>query len=361
MAVPSSGTLSLWGLAKEKTHDNYASGIPIALWKQYFFDDVSLRESTTGAGDYDGTNQDSTNKPDGIFPYGMAEWYGYDHDATVVGGPTGKCLVIVDHDFVTPGTQTGCDSSNAVVANTGIITTGGNPDFTYDRTRWARYKNSSANTVNYRIRVGRDSTASGSPYFKIYKGSNANSGGNFSGYTLTHTHTNYYYQVFTGTLTSGEELYLHFGYTSGTTSGYEYTTAAVIDQFYVTGSCDYNGTMYAVPLLGSGSSTAYQWSSAQSAWSNGYSQRYNSSSWSTAYIHQCAGSAWTIGNTIYQTNSNVGSEVAFGGTGWRCGAYPTSTFSSYGYPGGNQYTIVAFYNAYHATGNIENTYSDPIQ
>ena len=79
----------------------------------------------------------------------------------------------------------------------------------------------------------------------------------------------------------------------------------------LTWSCSYNGTMYAVPLLGSGSSTAYQWSSGSSAWCNGYSQRYNSSSWSTAYIHQCAGSAWAIGNTIYQTNSSAGSEVAF--------------------------------------------------
>lgn len=203
MAVPSSGTISLWGLAKEKTNDNYANSIPLGTWQQYYFPYASLTDATTGAGNYDATNLNSSSRPDNSSPYGMSEWYGYDHDAKDTGG------------------------------------------------------------------------------------------------------------------------------------------------------CAYNGTMYAVPLLGSSSSTAYQWSSAASAWGNGYNQRFNSSSWSTAYIHQCAGSAWAIGNTIYQTNGSLGSEVAFNGTGWRVGAF---NYYNSGYPGGDNYNIIAFYNAYHAPGNIEDLY-----
>ena len=356
MAVPSSGTISLWGLAKEKTHDNYANGVPIGTWQQYYFPNASLKDATTGAGDYEGTNQNSSSRPDGSSPYGMAEWHGYDHDATVTTGPTGKCLLIIDHNFVSPGTQTGCDATNAILASSGAITNGGNPDFTYTRTRFARYRNTSANTVNYNIRAYRDSTIVPLPFFEIHKGFDAAATGiNFSNYTLVHNHTNYSYQVFTGTLQAGEDLLLYFGFTYQT--NLTVTASATIDQFYVTGACNYNGTMYAVPLLGSSSSTAYQYSSASSAWNSGMSQRYNSSSWSTAYIHQCAGSAWTIGNTIYQTNGSAGSEVAFNGTGWRVGAY---NYYNSGYPGGDNYNIIAFYNAYHAPGNIENTYYDPL-
>jgi hypothetical protein len=351
MAVPSSGTISLWGLAKEKTHDNYANGVPIGTWQNYYFPNVSLTDATTGAGAYEGTNQNSSSRPDGSSPYGMAEWHGYDHDATVTTGPTGKCLLIVDHGFVSPGTQTGCDAANAIAGATGAIITGGSNQISYN-SRFGRYKNTSANTVTYNIRVYRQ--YSDACELKIYKGTQPGTQGYTTlGQTLVHTHTNTGYQTFTGSLNSGSELLIYFGSVPNTNA----TRYASFDQFYVGGACNHNGTMYAVPLLGSSSSTAYQYGSAQSAWNAGYNQRFNSSSWSTAYIHQCAGSAWAIGNTIYQTNSSAGSEVAFNGTGWRCGAF---SYYNSGYPGGGDGNIIAFYNAYHATGNIENTYYDPL-
>ena len=78
MAVPSSGSLSLFGLAKEKTHDNYGSTIPVGTWQDNFFDYASLTDATTGAGNYDPTNTNSSNKPDNTTPHKMSEWYGYD-------------------------------------------------------------------------------------------------------------------------------------------------------------------------------------------------------------------------------------------------------------------------------------------
>ena len=73
MAVPSSGTLSLRGLGREKVYDNYSSTSNLI--------NVSLSNLATGTG-YDSTNAASTSKPNSTTPHSMSEWYGYDHDAT---------------------------------------------------------------------------------------------------------------------------------------------------------------------------------------------------------------------------------------------------------------------------------------
>jgi len=78
MAVPSSGTLSLLGLAREKVHDDYTSG---AISGQ-----IPLKFVTIGGQGgsqqetYDATNTDSASYPDGSAPYNMIGWYSYDHD-----------------------------------------------------------------------------------------------------------------------------------------------------------------------------------------------------------------------------------------------------------------------------------------
>jgi len=85
MAVPSSGTLSMLGLSKEKVHDDYSSssGItnPISMY------DLVNGGNTNGSGNsYDVTNQQSGSRPDTVVPHAFSEWYGYDHDAqTLVG------------------------------------------------------------------------------------------------------------------------------------------------------------------------------------------------------------------------------------------------------------------------------------
>lgn len=79
MAVPSSGTLSLIGLAKEKVHDDYSSGSSISGL-------IPLKFVTVGGQGgsqqetYDSTNTGSASYPNNDQPYGMSEFYGYDHD-----------------------------------------------------------------------------------------------------------------------------------------------------------------------------------------------------------------------------------------------------------------------------------------
>lgn len=79
MAVPSSGTLSMLGLSKEKVHDNYSSGSgitnPISMY------DLVNGGSTKGSGNsYDVTNLNSASFPNDVTPHAFSEWYSYDHD-----------------------------------------------------------------------------------------------------------------------------------------------------------------------------------------------------------------------------------------------------------------------------------------
>lgn len=353
MAVPSSGSLSLWGLAKEKTHDDYGSTIPIGIWQGFVSGEgASLSNATTGAGNYDGTNQNSSSKPDGNTPHQMSEWYGYDHDAAAPTGGSANCLEIVDHNFSQPGTQTGCSSSTALAGATGGVNPGGGQNTPV--TRFARYQNNTGQSVSYNLRVYRNDNTQCS--FKVYKGAgiSSNSGYSTSNQTLVHTHTSGY-NIFTGTLNSTTELLLIFESTSGSSQ----TRYASFDQFYVSGQCASSGTMQAVLILGSGNSTAFTYTGSYGKYAARYygqSQKYNSSSWSTAYIHQCAGSSWAVGNNIYQTNASSGSKVLFGQTGWRAGMVPaTSYWSYYGYPG-NSNPILAFFDSGAQTYNIEDIY-----
>lgn len=349
MAVPSSGTLSLWGLAKEKTHDDYASTVPIGTWQSYFFPNVSLSDATTGAGNYDGTNQNSSSKPDGNSPHQMSEWYSYDHDVSPPSGGNAKCLLIVDHNFSQPGTQTGCTSSTALAGATGGVNPGGGQNTPV--TRFARYQNNTGQSVSYNLRIYRNDNTQCS--FKVYKGAgiSSNSGYSIINQTLVHTHSSGY-NTFTGTLNANTELLLIFESTSGSSQ----TRYASFDKFFVSGQCTGSGTMLLVPLFGTGNSSAYTYSSKYTARNTAISQRFNSSSWSTAYIHQCVGNSFTVGNTIYQTNSSSGNPVLFGQTGWRGAALSGSSFATNGYPG-NNHTIISFYDSGAQTYNIENYFN----
>ena len=80
MAVPSSGALSMEGLHKEKTIDNY-SGPGVAPIHVSLYDLVN-GGNTNGSGvSYDVTNTQSTESPNTTVPHEMSEWYSYDHDA----------------------------------------------------------------------------------------------------------------------------------------------------------------------------------------------------------------------------------------------------------------------------------------
>jgi hypothetical protein len=77
--VPSTGALSMRGLAREKQFDDYNSTstpyTPISL--------LDLAETFVN---FDGTNTNGVNYPDSSKPHAMSEWYGYDHDYGVSCG-----------------------------------------------------------------------------------------------------------------------------------------------------------------------------------------------------------------------------------------------------------------------------------
>ena len=92
MAVPGSGSLSLFSIANEKLSNDYNDG-----------DDgsgpYSLRDVTEGgdvyggAEDYDITNTQSPNHPDNTAGFGMGEFYAYDHDFIAI--PCSKAMDVV--------------------------------------------------------------------------------------------------------------------------------------------------------------------------------------------------------------------------------------------------------------------------
>ena len=91
MAVPSSGTLSLFGIAKELEINNYNNTIPApgtsgTNYASFYATPISLNNMSTGAGGFDAINtaNASANRPDGSTPHNMSEFYAYDHDATSV-------------------------------------------------------------------------------------------------------------------------------------------------------------------------------------------------------------------------------------------------------------------------------------
>ena len=89
MAVPSSGSISLYGLAKEVHLDDYNNTIPApgsggTNWGQLGYPSISLGNMSTGSGGFDAINSSSSSKPNGSAPHGMAEFYSYDHDASSI-------------------------------------------------------------------------------------------------------------------------------------------------------------------------------------------------------------------------------------------------------------------------------------
>lgn len=90
MAVPSSGSVSLYGIAKEIHLDNYSNSIPNpnasgTNWDTFSYPrPISLKNMSTGAGGFDAINSASSSKPNGSTPHGMGEFRGYDHDASAL-------------------------------------------------------------------------------------------------------------------------------------------------------------------------------------------------------------------------------------------------------------------------------------
>lgn len=77
MAVPSTGSLSLAKIRDEIENNNYNANL-----YGYTSGQTSLGDISNGT--YGTINSSSSSKPDGSAPHGMAEFYGYDHDASSI-------------------------------------------------------------------------------------------------------------------------------------------------------------------------------------------------------------------------------------------------------------------------------------
>mgnify|MGYP003644552287 CR=1 FL=1 len=75
MAVPSSGILTMLGLAQERKWNTYGSGPPIAH-------PILMTDLINGGGlnSFPALNTLSPYKPNTSTPHAMNEWYGYDQD-----------------------------------------------------------------------------------------------------------------------------------------------------------------------------------------------------------------------------------------------------------------------------------------
>ena len=75
MAVPSTGTLTMLGIAQERLYNTYGSGT--------VSDPILMTDLINGGGDnnFPALNTSSPSKPNTSTPHAMNEWYGYDQDA----------------------------------------------------------------------------------------------------------------------------------------------------------------------------------------------------------------------------------------------------------------------------------------
>ena len=73
MAVPSSGSLSLFGIYKELTTNTYTTTYDGA-------NNISIRLASIGTYSTINAANAATDRPDGSTPHAMSEFYNYDHD-----------------------------------------------------------------------------------------------------------------------------------------------------------------------------------------------------------------------------------------------------------------------------------------
>ena len=79
MAVPANGSLSLRGIRREISANNYNSGNT--------YTNISLKNLSTGVNGTINVANLNDNKPDNATPYHMSEFYKYDHNGVVNTSP----------------------------------------------------------------------------------------------------------------------------------------------------------------------------------------------------------------------------------------------------------------------------------
>ena len=96
MAVPSSGSLRLLGICREKQNDDYTDTTAIQGGQGGNVvggnGTISLESCATSGSNHgpqvvmEATNTGSSSYPNSSTPHSMSEWYSYDHDAVVLVG-----------------------------------------------------------------------------------------------------------------------------------------------------------------------------------------------------------------------------------------------------------------------------------
>ena len=90
MAVPSSGSISLLGLAREKQNDSYTNTTVMTGQNGQSPGSISLESCATSGNNHspqvvmEATNTGSSSYPNSSTPHAMSEFYSYDHDAVVL-------------------------------------------------------------------------------------------------------------------------------------------------------------------------------------------------------------------------------------------------------------------------------------
>ena len=128
MAVPSSGTISLFGIAKELELNDFNSSVPVPTYTPiYNGPPFPLADMSTGAGGFDSINTEnaSTDRPDGSTPHAMSEFYSYDHDAAPVAVAYNVYLA-EDWQDGDIGTGTRDDFATTAFENSTLYIGGGN-------------------------------------------------------------------------------------------------------------------------------------------------------------------------------------------------------------------------------------------
>ena len=346
MAVPGSGSLSLWGISKELTitTDGYDNTVPLSTYQQYYFTSMSLHDmetqgntyrSSSGPSSYPTLNTSSSSRPDGSNPNEMSEWYSYNHQAV------SDCLIRTNYDW-TLNNPTGCSISTAFSGNSGGITR-------FSTIRYARF-DAGVDGI-FTVRLYRNSNSS---YLRlrVYKSNGQVSGSlhSISNMTLKESVSGSGYTTVSFPVNEDDEILIKAEHTGSFS-----TFNCGIDRCFINdlSSCQYTSYTQA-KLFGTDSSTPsssyYSTSASTIIGAAGYSYN-NSSAWSTVYIHHCTSTnPIEPGNTVYQT-SNLTTKVSWSsGSSWRA----ITTDTSFPLSG-----IRAIYNGHHyTTTNIENTSGD---
>lgn len=348
MAVPSSGnSLSLYGVSKELTHDDYTNTIPAPGsggfdYSQYFFTAISLNDcetqgntyrSSSGPSAYDAINTSSSSRPDGSNPNELSEWYSYNHTAV------SDCLSLTNYDWFL-NNPSGCSISTAFSGTTTVTQ--------FANIRYARF-DAEVDGI-FTCRIYRNSSSSGLSV-QVFKsnGQVSGSGHSTSSMISQETVSGSGYTTVSFPVSTNDEILIRARHMSSSNF-----FSVALDRCFINdlSACQYS-TYTTAKLFGPHTSTSstYHASTPSTVLIAASYNTYSSSAWSTVYIHHCtSNNPIEEGNTVY-TSSALTSKIGWSSnSSWRA----ITTDTSFPLSG-----IKAIYNGFHySTTNIEDTSGD---